>query len=61
MVKTIGDYYYNTETGLPMKTSMFTFGLNFILRLIYKMAKAVSSATQRIFPQGFDNKKIIKE
>ena len=71
MVRTVGDYYYNRstdtcyryskETGLPMRVSMFTVLLNFVLRLAYKIVKATSSAAQRIFPSGFDNKKIIKE
>lgn len=61
MVKTIGDYYYNAETGVPMRTSMFTLLLNFALRLVYKTVRAVSSATQRMVPAGIDNKKITKE
>lgn len=61
MIKTIGDYYYSAETGLPMKTSKFTLGLNFILRLVYKTAKAMYSAVKRISPSGIDNKIIIKE
>lgn len=63
MAKTIEDYY-NDKTGLPslsIKTSIFTILLNFVLRLMYKTAKAIYSAAQRMFQSGFDNKTIIKE
>ena len=61
MEKRIESYYYNKETGLPMRTSVFTVLLNFALHLMYKTAKAVSSAIQRIFPSGIDNKTVIKQ
>lgn len=61
IVKTIEPYYYNTETGVPMKTSVFTLLLNLILRFMYKTLKAAHSAAQKIFPAGIDNKKITHE
>ena len=53
--------YGNGRTWAPHCESNFEILLNFVLLLIYKTAKATSSAAQRIFPSGFDNKKIIKE
>ena len=47
---------YSSETGILRKTN-----LNFVLLFIYKMAKAVSSSIERIFPTGVDGKKIIKQ
>ena len=61
MKKIIESYYYSKETGLPMRISLFTVFLNFVLLLIYKIVKAVYSVAQRIFPLVFDNKKVVKE
>ena len=47
--------------GRPHFESNFKIFLKFVLLFIYKMTKAASSAAQRIFPSGFDGKKIIKE
>lgn len=47
--------------GRPHMESNFEIFLKFVLQLVYKTAKAMSSAIKRIFPPGFDNKTIIKE
>lgn len=63
-------WQYNKKTGLPELTGLPVYRsemdiptrkINFVLLLIYKTAKAVSSAAQRILPPWIDGKKIIKE
>ena len=61
MEKTIESYYYNKETGIPVKKSMFVIFLNFVLLMIYKIVKSTLSLINRVFPAGVDNKKRIKE
>ena len=59
----MGNIVYRSKRGTwaPHCESNFEIFLKFVLLFIYKMAKAVSSAAQRIFPFGIDGKKIIKE
>lgn len=54
-------YYYNRNTGVPMRRSAFAVFLNFVLLLTYKTVKMVSMTAQRIFQSGIDNKIIIKK
>ena len=53
--------YSKGRTWAPHVESNFVVFLNLILLFMYKIIKAVSIAAKRIFPPGFDNKKIIKE
>ena len=47
----------NGRTWAPHCESNFEF----FLRIIFLAVKMISSVVQKIFPSGFDNKKIIKE
>ena len=51
----------NGRTWAPHCESNFEIILNFALRFLRKTVKGASSFTNRIFPSGIDNKKIIKE
>lgn len=48
-------------TWAPHRESNFEKFLNFVLPLMHKIVKAVSSVAQRVFPSGVDNKTIIKQ
>ena len=61
MRNTIESWHYSKKTGMPAKDSMFEIFLNFVVWLTHKAVKGASSFTNRIFPSGIDNKKIIKE
>ena len=61
MRNTVENWHYSKETGIPSEDSMFEKFLNFVLPLMYKIVRAISSSVQMIFPTGVDGKKIIKE